>query len=222
MKAAVMFQKKNIKHWLETLRYFLYVIFHPFDGFWDLIHEKRGSLAAANTILVLVLLVQILKLQFTNFLVPGYDIRWEYINIIKYLLGTILPIIIGCVGNWCLTTLFDGKGKLKDIYMALMYAMTPFVLIQIPLLFVSNIITLEELAFYTFFSILSTVWSAALLLAAIMMVHDYSFMKAILCVIFTAVAMLIIVFIILLFFSLISDTVAYFVSLYKEIIFRLY
>ena len=37
------------RYW-ESLRYSLYVLTHPFDGFWDLTHEKRGSLAAANTV----------------------------------------------------------------------------------------------------------------------------------------------------------------------------
>ena len=43
------------KAWLsrygQSLRYALHVITHPFDGFWDLIHEKKGSIAAANTFL---------------------------------------------------------------------------------------------------------------------------------------------------------------------------
>jgi hypothetical protein len=27
----------------KTLKYSLYTITHPFDGFWDLTHEKRGE-----------------------------------------------------------------------------------------------------------------------------------------------------------------------------------
>ncbi len=55
-----------------------------------------------------------------------------------------------------------------------------------------------------------------------MMIHDYSLGKAIFAAIATAVGMLIIIFILLLFFSLISDGFAYFISLYKEIAFRFY
>ncbi|MER2139949.1 MAG: hypothetical protein ABS965_07620, partial [Succiniclasticum sp.] len=51
----------------QSLRYALHVITHPFDGFWDLIHEKRGSIAAANTFLALFLIIRVLKLICTNF-----------------------------------------------------------------------------------------------------------------------------------------------------------
>ena len=55
------------KRYRESLRYSLYVITHPFDGFWDLIHEKRGTMAAAHTFLFLFLLTRVLKLMLTSF-----------------------------------------------------------------------------------------------------------------------------------------------------------
>ena len=36
--------------YVQSLRYALHVITHPFDGFWDLSHEMRGTVAAANTL----------------------------------------------------------------------------------------------------------------------------------------------------------------------------
>ena len=60
-------KKETYTHYLETLRYALYVITHPLDGFWDLTHEKRGSIAAANTIVLLTVLARIMKLQYTSF-----------------------------------------------------------------------------------------------------------------------------------------------------------
>ena len=53
------------------------------------------------------------------------------------------------------------------------------------------------------------------------MSHEYKVSKTILCTIGTIFAMLIMIFILLLFFSMISQGIAYFVSLYREIIFRM-
>ena len=39
----------------EELLYMFHLVFHPFDGFWDLKHEKRGSVRAAATILALTI-----------------------------------------------------------------------------------------------------------------------------------------------------------------------
>ena len=41
---------------IHGLRYALHVIVHPFDGFWDLKHEKRGNLASALIILAATIL----------------------------------------------------------------------------------------------------------------------------------------------------------------------
>jgi hypothetical protein len=56
---------------------------------------------------------------------------------------------------------------------------------------------------------------------AMMMIHQYSFGKTLLFTVFTIFGMLIFIFIMLLFFSMISQGVSFFVALGREIIFRL-
>lgn len=220
MKGIVLINNDKAKRVGTTLRYSLYVISHPLDGFWDLTHENRGSVAAANIIYISALLTSIFKLQYTSFLFN--KIIWEYVNIIEVILGFIAPIAIATVANWGLTTLFNGKGTMKQIYMALGYALTPFVLIQLPLIFISNLMTVQEGVFYYYLTSFSEIWCGVLILCAVMMIHDYTLGKAIATIIATIVGMLVIIFVILLFFSLITDAAAYFISLYKEIAFRLY
>ena len=212
-------QKETYTNFLNTLRYSLYVIWHPADGFWDLIHAKRGSYAAANFIVILTLLTHVWKLQFTNFVIMS--VNWNRVNIFKEMATIILPLAIFCICNWGVTTLFDGKGNLGDIYMGTAYAMTPYPLIQLPLIIISNFVTREEASFYWVFSDISFVWVGILLFMAMMMIHCYSFGKTLLFTIFTAFGMLVFVFIMLLFFSMISQGVAYFISLGREVIFRL-
>lgn len=212
------FKGEKFKRYLKTLRYSLYVILHPFDGFWDLGHEKRGSLAAANTIVILTLLTHLWDMRFASFMFN--HTRWERVNILMTVLGILVPLMIWVVANWSLTTLMDGKGKFKDIYIATAYAFTPYVIIGLPMILVSNIVTFEEGVFYTYFNVFALIWCVFLILAGMMMVHDYSFAKGILSSLLSLLGMAIIIFILLLFFSLISDAIAYFVSLFKEISFR--
>ena len=53
------FNKESWSAYLGSLRYALHCCVRPFDGFWDLTHEKRGSVGAANTIVILVLLTNL-------------------------------------------------------------------------------------------------------------------------------------------------------------------
>ena len=39
--------KAGLNHFGKTLKYSLHCIVSPFDGFWDLTHENRGSISAS-------------------------------------------------------------------------------------------------------------------------------------------------------------------------------
>ena len=207
------------KRYTASLCYALYVITHPFDGFWDLVHEKRGTIAAANTFLVLFLLTRVIKLMCTSFQFISAPL--QYINVFEQMGSLLLPFLILCLANWAMTTLFDGKGRFKDIYMAMCYALVPYVMIQLPMVLVSNVLTFEEASFYSVLLSISVIWCVFLAFVGLMEVHDYGPGKTFIFLIVTILGASVIIFLILVFFSLLSDAAAYFVSMYREVIFRL-
>jgi len=217
-KAAKFFDA--LKALKAPLKYALYVIFRPFDGFWDLKNEKRGSLGAAWVILVAWVVMEALSYRYYGFLVM--TVNWERFNLWLQLFTMTVPLFLWCLANWCLTTLMDGKGSLKDIFIASCYALTPIVLIMPLLIVLSNILAGTELAFWSFFYSLSSLWFVFLMIAAMMETHEYSLSKAIFSSLLTLVSMGIMIFLFFILFSLISDALSYFVALYKEIIFRFY
>ncbi len=220
MTSSVRAKGQRFDRYRETLRYGLYVIFHPFDGFWDLIHETRGSLGAAHTFLILFLLTRVLKLMYTNFQFITAPI--QYINIYEQCASLLLPFLILCLSNWALSTLFDGKGRFKDIYMAMCYALLPYVLIQLPLILISHMISFDEGEIYSVLMSVSVIWCVLLAFVGLMEVHDYGPGKTFIFLFATVFGALVILFLILVFFSLLSDAYGYFASLYREIAFRLY
>ena len=208
------------KRYKASLKYGFYVIFHPFDGFWDLVHEQRGSLLAAHTWLFLFLVTYVLRLMLTNFQFITAPI--QYINVYEQCGSLLFPFLVLCLSNWALSTLFDGKGRFQDIYMAMCYALVPYVIIQLPLILVSNMISFDEAAYYQVLGSASIIWCVFLVFVGLMQVHDYTPGKTLIFLFFTIFGALVILFLILVFFSLLSDAVGFFVSLYREIAFRLY
>ena len=213
-------RREKWNRYIESMKYAKHVLFHPFDGFWDLTHEKRGSFAAATTFLVLFLLTDIAQLLFTNF--QFINAPLQYVNVFEQAASLLLPFLILCLANWSMTTLFDGKGRFIDIYIAMCYALVPYTLIQLPLVFVSNIIAADEAAFYTVLMSFSNAWCIFLIFVGLMQVHDYGPGKTLIFLVVTVVGALIIIFLLLVFFSLLGDAASYFISLYREIAFRLY
>ena len=216
-------QNGKVRAWLsrygQTMKYALYVITHPFDGFWDLIHEKKGSIAAANTFLALFLIIRVLKLIATNFQFIMAPV--QHINVFEEMASLLLPFIVLCIANWAMTTLFEGKGRFKDIYMGMCYALVPYIIIQLPMILVSNMLTYEEGSFYTVLLSISVVWCVFLVFVGLMEIHDYGPGKTFIFLIVTIVGAGVILFLMLVFFSLLSDAFAFFVSFYREIVFRL-
>lgn len=204
----------------KSLRYAFTVITHPFDGFWDLGHEGMGTVAAANTFLFLFLLTRVIKLLYTNF--QFINSPTQYINVLEEALSLLIPFLILCIANWAMTTLFDGKGRFKDIYVAMCYALVPYVLIQLPLVLVSRMIAFDEASFYNVLLTISVIWCVFLVFVGLMQVHDYTPLKTLIFLVFTVVGAGVILFLLLTFFSLLSDAIAYFVSIYREIVYRLY
>lgn len=213
-------RREGWERYKASMKYGTYVIFHPFDGFWDLVHEKRGSLLAAHTYLFLFLLTYVLKLMCTNFQFISTPL--QYINIYEQCASLLLPFLVLCLSNWSLSTLFDGKGRFKDIYMAMCYALIPYILIQLPLILVSHMISFDEAAYYTVMMSVSVIWSLFLAFVGLMQVHDYSPGKNLVFLFATVFGAMVILFLVLVFFSLLSDAIGFFVSLYREIVFRLY
>ncbi len=212
-------QNKSLAKYLDSLKFSLYCITHPLDGFWDLTHEKRGTYAAANTILFITLLIRILKLKYTSFIF--ITVYWEDINIFLYLASVLFPLALFVVGNWALTTLFDGKGRLGQVYMATCYAFTIYPVVQLPLMIFSNFVTVDEKEFYTVISALSLIYAAIMVITAMGQIHEFKMGKNLLFMVATLFAMLVMVFILMLFFSMISQGVAYFISLGREFLFRI-
>ena len=172
---AAFTKKESIHKYIDSLKFALYCMSHPLDGFWDLTHEKRGTYAAANTILILTLMVRIMRLRYTSFLFV--QVYWEDLNIFLYLASILFPLALWVVGNWALTTLFDGKGRLGQVYMATCYGLAPYPLFGFPMMIFSNFVTVEEGAFYSVLSVFSLIYAAILVVVAMGQIHEYSASK---------------------------------------------
>ncbi|MBR6271202.1 MAG: YIP1 family protein [Lachnospiraceae bacterium] len=205
---------------LAGLRYARYVIFHPFDGFWDLTHANEGSLGAANVIIFLTLAVRLVRLRFTGFMF--LDIYWPEVSVWTETLTILVPLLLFCISNWAITTLFDGKGTFKHIYMGVGYALTPYPIIQLIMVILSNLVTSDEGVFYSVLNGLSLGWCAFLIIIALMMIHVYSLGRTILSTLASILGMLIIMLICLGFFSMLSEAISFVGSLIREIQIRVY
>jgi hypothetical protein len=203
---------------LKDIKYLLHVANHPFDGFWDLKYENKGKLRIAILMVFIVTVTMILKRQYVGYVVNyNYPLSLNSINELKYI---VLPFLLWCIANWSLTTLMDGEGKFIEIVIATGYAMIPLVLVTIPNILLSNVITLREASFYYLLDSFALLWFLWLLFIGTMTVHQYTVTKTIATMLLTLVVMGIIIFLGLLFFNLIQQVISFIYTIYQELSLR--
>ncbi len=208
------------RHTLKSeLLYAMRVIYHPFDGFWEIKREKRGSVRSATILVILLILTFIYKSMGTGFLFRTVDV--EYINVVNDILNVLIPLVLWCAASWGLTTLMNGEGSMKDIYIMTGYSLTPMILLNIPVIIASNFLVLEEVQFMSFFVSLAYVWAVGLIFFGSMVIHDYHFNKNLITMILSIVGMGIILFLALLFITLSQRIWEFLAGIYEEIILHL-
>lgn len=202
----------------KELLYGFHVMSHPFDGFWDLKHEKRGSVRAA----LVYILVTVVAFYYQA-IGQGYlfNPRGTYSTIFTQFVGVVVPIMLFVVANWCLTTLFEGEGSFKDIFVATSYALIPLPLFIIPMTIVSNFVTTNEMDIVNLFVTLAFIWAGFLIFFGVMVTHDYSLGKNVITVIGTIVGMVFIMFVAVLFTTLLTKIVGFISNIVVEIGYRM-
>ena len=124
-------------------------------------------------------------------------------------------MLLWCVGNWCLTTLFDGEGRFRDIYIATCYSLAPLPFFVILSTILSNIFS--DASIINLLIAIGYVWVAMLLFFGMLVTHNYTMPKNILMVICSIVAMVVIMFVAILFSTLMIKVVTFLVSIFSEI-----
>ena len=209
----------QIKHILKSLRYCFHIIFHPFDGFWELKHERKNNLAGALVLLIILTGTYIFMKQETGFIFNPRNL--EKINILKDIISVVLPFLLWCSVNWGLTTLMEGKGTFREVFIASAFSFIPFILMSIPLTLLSNYMTLQEETFLTLFKGFALFWSLGLLFFGNMMTHEYEVIKTLLTSILTIIGIGIVLFFGFLFFSLINELYSFINTIIIEVSYRI-
>lgn len=202
----------------EKISYIFYTLTHPMDGYYEIRHRERGSVPLAVLSVVLFSFAYSLNRMTASFIVN--DVNPRSVDSLNDLSGVLLLYLLFCVGNWSITCLMNGEGRLKDIAITLGYALTPMTICYVIATIVSQALAQNEEGFYSIIIIIGTIWTVMLALSGIMIIHNYSLAKTLLTIILTVIAMLIIVFIVMMLTDFINQVYSFCYSIYTELLFR--
>lgn len=202
----------------KKISYAFYTVFHPFKGFWEIKYEGKGNIYAGLFFLGVYVVTEVIRAQYS-----GYIFNYNYPNPVNSFLvisRVLVLFFLWGISNWCLTTLMDGEGNLKNIITAVGYCLVPMIVANVLVTFLSNFLTGEENMFLAYIDSFTLLWSGLLLLAASIVVHQYTLLKTVFTSVLTIVVMMIFVFIGLLCISLVQQLTLFIDSVYKELVYR--
>jgi hypothetical protein len=202
----------------EKMHYYRRIFTNPIDSFYEIRHREQGSVPVALICVLLFGLVFTMNRIFASFIVNDVDPRT--VNGLTEIGAVFLLFLLFCIGNWSVTCLMDGEGRLKDIVVVTGYSLTPLIAVFIPATLLSHVVAAGEEVFYFFAIAFGIGWSAVLVLIGIMTVHNYSLVKTLITLVLTFFAMFVLIFLALLVYDLLNQVFTFLRSIYTELIFR--
>ena len=196
----------------------LYCLFHRADGFSQIKERKLLSPVWLIGILAVWVYISISSFFMTGFIFnPNRAVDFDLIVELSKSLGL---ITVFTVANWAICTLMEGKGKPFEILYTVVYSMIPYVLALLIKLPLSQILTSDEGVIISIIMAIGTLWTVMVMFVGLLTIHEYSVGKAIFSIILTLLGMAIIILLLIMFFTLIAQTLAFVQSLIEEYSFR--
>ncbi len=203
----------------DKLKYWGYSLVHPFDGFFEIRFRNHGSLLIATLLLVAYAVLNCLKFQYTGF--PMNNNNIEEMDALSLFISVVSVVALFTVSNWTVTTLFNGKGKMKDIFIVVCYSLTVPIIGDAVVTFASNFVTLDEAMILTSVQMLCYVYFAFLVIAGLTTIHEYGFGGSIMSIVMSIAAAAIILFIGILVFTMLERMISFVTSVAEELMRRL-
>ena len=194
------------------------VMLHPKECFTRVKEKKLGSVVIATVLLRLFFITRTASDIYTGFMyvIPDND---SY-NVIYTFLGTVVLVLLWVVVNWAVCVLFEGKGRLKEIYITSCYSLTPLIIYSIIYIILSYFMTPSSVSFLDLLGSLSTIYFVIMILLSVMVVHEFDFVRAALTSVCTVFGMLICAFLLFMALTLCQDFISFIVSIVQESMLR--
>lgn len=215
------FQKvKNVLKYIleEYIKFPAYIIVHPVKGYEMFKREKRAKMSVSIVFIIVTIIVSVIAYQYEGFLVNDRDLN--ELNSFAQMAYVVVPILLVTFANWSITTLFDGKGKVKEIFMMICYSLYPLIWSQIIGIILSNTLVQDEVGFYSVIMVLGTVFMGYMVFMGLINIHEYGLGKCIITIIATLIALCVILFALFLLFDLFQRVYGFLYVIYREITLR--
>lgn len=191
---------------------------HPFTALSDVKYKKLTNIPLATVLLVLFYIGKTLENLNGGFMYTMDNN--ETFNSLLLIIGTVGLVLLGTVVNWGVCILFEGKGKIKEIYCAFCYCLIPQIVYSLLFVILSQFVVPSGTTLITILNAICVIYTVILLLCAVCVIHEFDFFKAVATGIATVFGMTLIGFVIFMVLTLCQNFVGFIVGIIREVTLR--
>lgn len=197
------------------IKYSYNVLWHPIDTLEGIRYNKaRIHMAVPFVILAAAYAVRIAYLFTVHY--PLASIETADANPIFEAVKLFIVPITFVPAAFAATSISDGESKFREIFFVSALSLTPYILINTPLMFLSNILSKTQQSWYGIFSAAAYIWMFLILFAGMKILNHYTLGKTIRMTIITVFMMLVIWLVCGLFYVLLARLVQFGLGVLKE------
>lgn len=189
------------------------MLFHPFESCNAIKYKKLGSLRIAAVITLLFYVITVAKDIYSGFMYVKVD-KSDF-NALFVLGGTVGLVLLWSIVNWAVCTLFEGKGRLKEIFIVTSYSLLPMLAGYLFYIAASHILP-SSTGFAQAVVTVCTIATAILIFIGLIVVHEFSALKALATVAATVVGIIVVIFILFMVFIFIQNLFVFIIGLFGE------
>lgn len=174
---------------LKDVLYAFRIPTHPIDRYYDVRVKKQGTVLGATILYGLFFVVYLLYQTKKGFIYQYTAVEDMDINAI--VIGFFVLGGLFIVSNFLVTSINEGDGSLKQVYMIPAYGCIPAMIAMLIITVCSYGLTYNESFLLTLTLMIGTAWSLVSIYLGLMTVHDYSMKEMVKSLILTAMFMII-------------------------------
>ncbi len=225
LRLFVKYAKKGYWNYLERkdkkmgvgsgIMYSLYTLLHPIDTLEGIRYNRsRINMAVPFIIFAAAFVVRMAYLYIVHF--PLASIELEDVNPVFEAVKLWIVPISWIPASFMATSISGGESKIKEITFTSALSLVPFIVINTPLMFLSNILSKSQASWYGVFSTLAYLGMFLILLLAMMILNNYTLRKTLGMMFVSAFMMLVIWLVALLCYILTGRAIQFIIGIIEE------
>jgi tetratricopeptide (TPR) repeat protein len=193
---------------------------HPIDCLYDLKFGSRGSVFSASILYGIAFIIYMCSRFFTSFVFGGGLAYWQ--NPMLVSLMAMVPVILFVIGSYLISSINDGEGTIKNVYVAVGYVFVPYIKFTPVLILISHVLTYKEIFIYNFSSFLITGYTLVLLFLSVKEIHCYTPKKTMANILLTIAFMIIAILAFIILYILWKELFSFLYELIGEVNYRVF